>query len=263
MFLVNGSPLKQQTLHKANINYADKVVILGHDSTLNSAISDHEMLDAESIYIYQAVKKVNKDVQILTELVYSSNIEFLLPIYPPNNDYHLSTLYAAGEVYISAIIDTLTCQSYFNPHIVTILQQILKGASEEDDEQLRDMMRAHPDLTQSNLWQIPVPEICVGQDFEFLFQTLLKEKLICMALYRLRGATDNDYPYVYTNPEKDTPIQHRDRAFVLGIEIPEDLQGDLYEMQEREKDVQLGHPDASNQVVSSITGKHAGKLRSN
>jgi hypothetical protein len=48
-------------LHKANINYADKVVILGHDSTLNQEISD-EMLDAESIYIYQAVKKVNKDV---------------------------------------------------------------------------------------------------------------------------------------------------------------------------------------------------------
>ena len=39
-----------------------------------------------------------------------------------NLDYKFSTLYAAGEVYISAIIDTLTCQSYFNPHIVTILQ---------------------------------------------------------------------------------------------------------------------------------------------
>ena len=92
------------------------------------------MLDAESIYIYQAVQKVNKDVQILTELVYSSNIEFLLSEYPPHGDYHLSQLYAAGEVYISEIIDTLTCQSYFNPHIVTILQQILKGATEEDDE---------------------------------------------------------------------------------------------------------------------------------
>jgi len=80
------------------------------------------MLDAESIYIYQAVKLINKDVQILTELVHSTNIEFLLPdIKTPANDYHLSTLYAAGEVYISAIIDTLTCQSYFNPHIVTIL----------------------------------------------------------------------------------------------------------------------------------------------
>lgn len=51
VYLVNGSPLKQATLHKANINYADKVVILGHDSTLNQEVSD-EMLDAESIYIY-------------------------------------------------------------------------------------------------------------------------------------------------------------------------------------------------------------------
>jgi|TARA_B110001450_G_C17569657_1_gene460257 hypothetical protein len=75
-----------------------------------------------------------------------------LPSYPPKGNYQLSTLYAAGEVYISAIIDTLTCQSYFNKHIVTILQQILKGESEEDDEQLRNMMKAHPDLTQSNLW---------------------------------------------------------------------------------------------------------------
>ena len=84
------------------------MVILGHDSTLNNDISE-EMLDAECIYIYQAIKKINKDVQILTELVYSSNIEFLLSEYPPRNDYHLSTLYAAGEVYISEIIDTLTC----------------------------------------------------------------------------------------------------------------------------------------------------------
>jgi len=74
--------LKQQTLLKANINYADKVVILGHDSTMNQDVTD-DMLDAETIYIYQAVKKINKDVQILTELVYSSNVEFLMNNYPP------------------------------------------------------------------------------------------------------------------------------------------------------------------------------------
>ena len=37
------------------------------------------MLDAESIFIYKAIKKCNKDLQIMTELVFSSNIEFLLP----------------------------------------------------------------------------------------------------------------------------------------------------------------------------------------
>jgi len=46
--------------------------------------------------------------------------------------YEYTSIYAAGEVYISALIDTLTCQSYFNPHIVTILQQILSGGSQNN-----------------------------------------------------------------------------------------------------------------------------------
>jgi hypothetical protein len=58
---VNGSPLKKETLLKANINYADKVVILGHDSTIKRDDTD-EMLDAESIYIYKAIKKCREDV---------------------------------------------------------------------------------------------------------------------------------------------------------------------------------------------------------
>ena len=68
---------------------------------------------------------------------------------------------------------------------------------------------------------------------------LLKRKLICMALYRLPGATDNGYAYVYTNPDYTTIISHRDRAFVLGIDIPDDLQGDIYEMVEKDKEVDL------------------------
>ena len=33
IYIVNGSPLKQETLIKANVNYADKVVILSKDQT--------------------------------------------------------------------------------------------------------------------------------------------------------------------------------------------------------------------------------------
>ena len=85
-------------------------------------------------------------------------------------------------------------------------------------------MKSHPDLEQSILWQIPVPQDCVNKTFEELFLFLLKKKLICMALYRLKFATiDNYYPYVYTNPLPETIVNHRDRAFVLGIEVPDDL----------------------------------------
>lgn len=79
-----------------------------------------------------------------------------------------------------------------------------------------------------------------------------------MALYRLRGASDNDYPYVYTNPLKDTVINHRDRAFVLGIQIPAELQGDLYEMREKEEKVEIGKTENRNKEESKITGKHTG-----
>lgn len=44
----------------------------------------------------------------------------------------ITPLYAAGQVYISTTIDTLTCQTYYNPHILTILQQILTGGKQSN-----------------------------------------------------------------------------------------------------------------------------------
>lgn len=48
----------------------------------------------------------------MIELVYPSNIEFLLPrdfSYEGEIIADLTPLYSSGEVYISTIIDTLTC----------------------------------------------------------------------------------------------------------------------------------------------------------
>ena len=64
-----------------------------------------------------------------------------------------------------------------------------------------------------------------GRTFEHLFLTLLEDKLIALGIYRLRGATDNEYPYVYTNPSYETIVTHKDRVFVLGVEIPDYLEG--------------------------------------
>ena len=127
ILLVNGSPLEQDSLMKANVMNADKAVILGHDPTLMSNLHS-EMLDAQSIFIYKAIKRLNPDLQVITELVYNSNIDFLLPKKNKYKDYVLSTLFASGEVYISSIVDKITAQSYYNPHIVTLLNLILKGA---------------------------------------------------------------------------------------------------------------------------------------
>jgi len=110
IFLINGSPLLVEVLRKAQIHKADKAVIFGHDPTTNqSSELNDEMLDAQTIFIYKAIKKCKPNLQVLTELGFSSNIDFLQK--NRNNtteEFQHSSLFAAGEVYISSIIDTLT-----------------------------------------------------------------------------------------------------------------------------------------------------------
>jgi len=70
------------------------------------------MLDAESIFIYKAIKRCKPDLQIMVELVSQQNIDFLMRKDFKRYvkfDYDKTPLFAAGEIYISLIIDTLTC----------------------------------------------------------------------------------------------------------------------------------------------------------
>ena len=80
ILLVIGSPLVLEVLRQAQIHKADKAVILGHDptTTISPEIND-EMLDAQSIFIYKAIKKCNPNLRIFTEMSFSSNIDFLQP----------------------------------------------------------------------------------------------------------------------------------------------------------------------------------------
>lgn len=82
-------------------------------------------------------------------------------------------------------------------------------------------------VTSSNLWQINVPEEQVNKTYDKLFKFLLEKGLVTLGLYRLPGATDNHYPYVYSNPSQNRKtkliVTQKDRVFVLGKEIPKEL----------------------------------------
>jgi len=112
--------------------------------------STDEMRDAQTIFIYKALKKCNASLQVTVELIESSNIGYLLPKSQVKDydRFDLSPIFASGEVYISSVIDTLSCQAFYNPHIIAILHQLLTGGSLSGEQQ------GH----QCNLWQIVVPE---------------------------------------------------------------------------------------------------------
>mmetsp|Transcript_27907 Transcript_27907/g.37272 ORF Transcript_27907/g.37272 Transcript_27907/m.37272 type:complete len:101 (+) Transcript_27907:853-1155(+) len=63
----------------------------------------------------------------------------------------------------------------------------------------------------------------INKTYDKLFKFLLEKRLVALGLYRLPGATDNQYPYVCTNPVPHITITLRDRVFVLGNHIPREL----------------------------------------
>lgn len=103
------------------------------------------------------------------------------------------------------------------------------------------------------MWQINVPEECNNKTFDKLFKFLLKKDLVTLGLYRMTGATDNTYNYVYTNPVSKTSVTHRDRVFVLGKDIPPELIIDHSESNNSfSGGVQPGTPfQTENQINSS------------
>ncbi len=64
----------------------------------------------------------------------------------------------------------------------------------------------------------------------------MDDRLVALGLYRLRGATDNEYSYVYTNPHYETIVTHRDKIFVLGVEIPDYLESEVYQPLDHNKE---------------------------
>ena len=217
-YRIVGSPLNPEDLKRANLNSAAKVVIVASDSLSNCKTPPDELLDAEMIFVYKTVKLMNPDIQVILELAKPSNIKYLESKGRDyEGDYDFSPVFAAGDVYTYSMIDTLTAQAYFNPHIVTICQQLLRGS---DSKSI--LTRSAKELKQSRLLQIPVPEEFINKQFRELFLYLLDNfSLIALGIYRLPWAMDNKYPYVYTNPNPECRLSHKDMIFVLGRKFPE------------------------------------------
>ena len=271
VIFIQGDPLYQENLFRANVITADIVVILssvssnenidkekelyeitgsesdtvnegneGGDSNNNQRINE-EVIDAKALFIYKSIKKVNSSIQIITELLRTYDIEFLLPsrtlkrlyknslntnnyldknnsnqsqITDDNDEnllYEHTPVYAAGEVYLPSVVDKITGQMFYNSNLLTILNLLLIGErppEKKADKKLAQMF----DLQGTNLFLIPCESR--NDSFSDMFKRLLsKYNMISIALYR-KNEQENFY-YVYTNPKKTTLIRENDMVFVL------------------------------------------------
>ena len=241
IYFVKGSALNLSDLSQANIKQAKKVVILstittkpdedklkddieedtedkpGKTEKLSRGIED--LLDARCIFMYKNIKKMRKDIEVVTEIVSPDNIAFLQSCprdYANMKKYgfDITPTYAGGEVLLSSVMDRLLCQSYFNPAYLTVLNLLLIGKAQ--------LKTASEHTAMSSLYQIPIPPMPDNR-FSTLFETLaMSRRIIPLALYR--KYTDSDkrqFSYVCTNPPQDTILRKDDRVIVLANETGE------------------------------------------
>lgn len=223
------------------------------------------LIDSDSIFAYKAVKRLNDKTGIVVEFVRESNLEYLnlsgtnnfdgAPVTAIANnaggkavvnatkkvalskskdfDFRESPLFASGSIFTSSLLDTLVCQTFYNPLILDVVQRFLSqkqdskpsinaakifsGESTMSDRNIASVF----DIRGSSLYQIDVPDGYVGRSYFSLVKHLAKENMLPIALYRgvvpqlTLGRLMNHLPYVYTNPKKDAEIFFGDKVFVL------------------------------------------------
>ncbi|KAE9146556.1 hypothetical protein PF001_g8566 [Phytophthora fragariae] len=152
-----------------------------------------------------------------------------------------SPTYAAGEVFVDCVLDTLLCQSFFNPYVVDLVRA-LAGDYYSDETRSSphatfkaSMMRYFSSVDGSDDGRQkggantvnPCPMLRVatisreleGASFAEVFSRALSQQVMVLSVYRRAqaGSRGNALPYVATCPESpfDCVVERGDQLHVL------------------------------------------------
>jgi hypothetical protein len=243
ILVVKGSPLEESDLRRAGIFRAGQVVVLA-DSTSNGSMN--ALTDADVIFTYHSVKRLNEKTQILIEIVRHENVSYLdtsMSTNTHNCDFKFTPHFAAGTLFTSTILDSIVCQAFYNPQIIRVLDTLISGAENLADSKLgsgrgggggaaggnaNTTKRPKVGLqavVSSALYQMKIPDNLDSRTYGALFKSLCQDGILPLGLLRgvfpnmSTGAKGNKMNYVYTNPHRDTELFTCDRVFVLSPKV--------------------------------------------
>jgi len=222
IYVMQGSALKPQDLEKAGIHKAIAVVILSRKRE-NDGTESEGMYDADTIFQYKTVRHTNPKVRIITELASQNTIRYLTTSgSQPEYGYLVTEPFAAGEIYISAMLDTLMCQAFYNPGISNILRNFIMGNSNLSTRVKTYYQEIN--LHSSNLFLINIPESFHDKTYGKMYEDFTMEKgRIPIGLYRSELVRDSEKPFVFINPPPQLELDYRDKVFILSAKRPKDV----------------------------------------
>ena len=236
IYYMQGNPIKSKDLHRAGVKKAKAVIILARN---NFERDSHEMIDADSIFIYKAIRYENKNVLIIADLISISAIGYISSTEETameKQEYRLSEQFAVGEIYTGSMLDTLMCQTFFNQYICDILQQLILGSAYLKYSQSQAKMMEERKITQSTLYLLNIREemekmgwksFTIKMSFKDLFNRFAENNMVPIGIFRNSKInsvnpnlnshkTTKVEKYVYLAPSKDTlvDIEH-DKIYVI------------------------------------------------
>lgn len=106
----------------AGVFQAKQVVVLADASAVNQTAHRHSsvgaagldaLVDADAIFCYQCVRKMNEQAHVVVEIVRHTNVGYLDPESGLNSsdiDYKFTPQFASGALFATSQLDTLVCQ---------------------------------------------------------------------------------------------------------------------------------------------------------
>ena len=234
VYYIQGNPVKSKDLHKAGIKKAKAVIILSKSS---SDLEQSDMVDADTIFIYKAIKNETKSTMIIAELVSVSALSFLNSNSDENlikkQGYWLSPSFAVGEIFIGSMLDTLICQAFYNPFITDILKQLIMGSAGSSFSTNLQLKLMEKKITQSTLYLLSINEELTrlgyrdmkkSMKYKEIFDFFVKNNMVPIGLHRnnktlLVNNNKKNKAYVYLCPKRDDIVEiERDKIYVLANE---------------------------------------------
>ncbi|KAM6951644.1 calcium-activated potassium channel subunit alpha-1-like isoform 5-T5 [Aplochiton taeniatus] len=187
---------------------------------------------------YSQDKSSGTNIQMITELVNDSNVQFLDQDDDddPDTELYLTQPFACGTAFAVSVLDSLMSATYFNDNILTLIRTLVTGGATPELEGLlaeenalrggystpqtlanRDRCR----VAQLALYDGPFADLGDGGCYGDLFCKALKTyNMLCFGIYRLRDAHLNNQSqcakrYVITNPPYAFELVPSDLIFCL------------------------------------------------
>ncbi|XP_047233016.1 calcium-activated potassium channel subunit alpha-1 isoform X11 [Girardinichthys multiradiatus] len=190
------------------------------------------------VILFSQDKSSGTSIQMITELVNDSNVQFLDQDDDddPDTELYLTQPFACGTAFAVSVLDSLMSATYFNDNILTLIRTLVTGGATPELEGLlaeenalrggystpqtlanRDRCR----VAQLALYDGPFADLGDGGCYGDLFCKALKTyNMLCFGIYRLRDAHLNTQSlctkrYVITNPPYAFELVPSDLIFCL------------------------------------------------